>query len=172
MLWKVFMNFAIRPYVDTDRPSVVGAMIALQEHERAIHDTRLPGAICSEAYLDKLLKELPAQSGAMFVAEVAGKFAGLVAGLIVDEPWPVETRDSTRYGYVSDIFITPDARGTGLAKVLLDAIAAHLHQADPTLTRLRVNALAVNMVARRAYEKAGFTPYEVMYERRLGPASS
>jgi ribosomal protein S18 acetylase RimI-like enzyme len=90
-----------------------------------------------------------------------------VAGHIVDEPWPMETRDSTRYGYVSDIFIKPDVRSSGLAKSLLDAIAAHLHRADPTLTRLRVNVLAVNRIACRAYEKAGFTPYEVMYERLL-----
>ena len=78
-------------------------------------------------------------------------------------------RISTRYGYVSDIFIRPEARGSGLAQVLLDAIAAHLHAADPTLTRLRVNVLAVNAIARRSYEKAGFTPYEVMYERLIRP---
>ena len=81
----------------------------------------------------------------------------------------METRDSTRYGYVSDIFIRPEARGSGLAQTLLDAIAAHLHAADPTLTRLRVNVLAVNTIARRSYEKAGFTPYEVTYERMIAP---
>src|SRR5918995_285578 len=74
---------------------------------------------------------------------------------IHDTPWPMETRDSTRYGYVSDIFIKPEARGAGLAQALLDAIAAHLYAADPTLTRLRVNVLAVNAIARRSYEKAG-----------------
>ena len=68
---------------------------------------------------------------------------------------------------MSDIFIRPEARGTGLAKVLLDAIAAHLHTADPTLTRLRVNVLAVNRIACRAYERAGFVPYELMYERLI-----
>ena len=44
------------------------------------------------------------------------------------------------------------------------------HAADPTLTRLRVNVLAVNRIACRSYEKAGFTPYEVMYERLIRPA--
>jgi len=29
--------------------------------------------------------------------------------------------------------------------------------------------LAVNAIARRSYEKAGFTPYEVMYERLIRP---
>jgi ribosomal protein S18 acetylase RimI-like enzyme len=106
----------------------------------------------------------------MLIAEdAAGERLGLVAGHIVDQPWPMETPDSTRYGYVSDIFIKPPARGTRLARELLDAIADHLRKADPSLTRLRVNVLAVNRVACRAYEKAGFTPYEVMYERLIAP---
>ena len=166
------MNAAIRAFAEADRPAVIKALTTLQEHERALHDTRVPGSSCSAAYLDQLLEQLAAQSGAMLIAEAEGRFVGLVAGVIVDEPWPMETRDSTRYGYVTDIFLAPKARGTGLAQLLLHAIADHLHRADPTLTRLRINALAVNRIARRAYEKAGFTPYEVMYERRLGPARS
>ncbi len=133
------MDFVIRPYAPTDYDWVLQCEVELQEHERA-----------------------------MLIAENAeGQRVGLVAGHIVDEPWPMETRDSTRYGYVSDIFLKPGVRSSGLAKSLLDAIAAHLHRADPTLTRLRVNVLAVNRIACRAYEKAGFTPYEVMYERLL-----
>src|SRR5262245_47449031 len=140
------MKAAIRAYVEADRPTVIEALTALHEHERVLHDTRLPGASCSDAYLDQLLGRLVAQSGAMFIAEAEGRLVGLVAGLIVDEPWPTETRDSTRYGYVSDIFLAPAVRGAGLAQILLHAVADHLHRADPTLTRLRINALAVNRI--------------------------
>ena len=35
------------------------------------------------------------------------------------------------------------------------------------ISRLRINALANNMSARVSYERAGFGPYEVMYEKRL-----
>lgn len=115
-----------------------------------------------------LWRELAEGQGTMLIGEgVDGDRLGFVAGHIVDEPWPMETRDSTRYGYVSDIFVCPDVRGSGLAQTLLDAIAAHFLHVDPSLTRLRVNVLAVNAMARRAYEKAGFAPYEVMYERPL-----
>ncbi|WP_119303309.1 GNAT family N-acetyltransferase [Dongia deserti] len=167
------MDFVIRPYTPADRDWVLECEVALQEHERAIHDTRLPGLPHSRDYLALLWDVLAENNGIMLIAETAeGERVGLVAGHVVDEPWPVETRDSTRYGYVSDIYIRPEARSAGLAKALLDASAAHLHQSDPTLTRLRVNVLAVNTIACRAYEKAGFTPYEVMYERRLGPIRS
>jgi RimJ/RimL family protein N-acetyltransferase len=35
------------------------------------------------------------------------------------------------------------------------------------VNRVRINVLAANVMARRAYEKYGFEPYEVMYEKRL-----
>jgi ribosomal protein S18 acetylase RimI-like enzyme len=162
------MEFGIRPYAPADYDWVLQCEVDLQEHERALHDTRSPGLPHSRDYLATLWDVLAEKHGIMLIAEnAAGERLGLVAGYIVDEPWPMETRDSTRYGYVSDIFIKPEARGTGLAKVLLDAIADHLHRIAPDLTRLRINVLAVNRIARRAYEKAGFTAYEVTYERRL-----
>ncbi|HWA48820.1 MAG TPA: GNAT family N-acetyltransferase [Dongiaceae bacterium] len=164
------MSFVIRPYVPTDHDWVLQCEVELQEHERALHDTRLPGLPHTQEYLAMLWDTLAQDQGIMLIAEdAAGERLGLVAGHIVDQPWPMETRDSTRFGYVSDIFVKPQARGTGLAQALLDAVAAHLRQADPSLTRLRVNVLAVNRVACRAYEKAGFTPYEIMYERLLRP---
>ena len=166
------MEFLIRPYAEADAPFVLECLVALQEHERAIHDTRLPGLPHTRDYLALLFDVLAEKQGAMLIAEDAsGQRVGLVAGHIVDEHWPVETPDSTRYGYVSDIFIQPAARGSGLAQQLLGAIEDHLRRADPELKRLRVNGLAVNRVACRAYEKAGFTPYEVMYEKliRRGP---
>jgi ribosomal protein S18 acetylase RimI-like enzyme len=164
------MSYAIRPYRPADHDWVLQCEVDLQEHERAIHDTRLPGLPHTRDYLARLWDDLAEGQGIMLIAEDAqGERLGLVAGHIVDVPWPMETRDSTRYGYVSDIYIRPEARGSGLAQALLDAIEAHIRTADPTLTRLRVNVLAVNAIARRAYEKAGFTPYEVMYERLIRP---
>lgn len=165
------MDFVIRPYADADRPAVVDALIALQEHERAIHDTRLPGAGNTEAYFDKLLHDLAAQSGAFFVAEAAGTFAGLVAGFIERYDLDLETPDSCTYGYCSDIYVAPPFRGTGLAQMLLDVLERHLAARAP-ITRLRINVLAVNRIACRAYERAGFVPYETMYERliRRGPS--
>lgn len=158
------MDFLIRPYVEADRPAVVDALIGLQEHERAMHDTRLPGAGRTEIYFDKLLKELAARSGGIFVAEAGGRFAGVVTGLIESYDLDLETPDSCSYGYCSDIFVAPEFRGTRLVQMLLDIIERHLADRAP-ITRFRVNVLAVNRIACRAYERAGFVPYELMYER-------
>lgn len=53
----------IRPYRETDRAAVIAAEIDMQEYERTLHDTRLPGAGVMDAYLDRLLQEVAAQSG-------------------------------------------------------------------------------------------------------------
>ena len=160
------MDFTIRPYSEADRRAVIDALTALQEHERALHDTRLPGAGATEIYLDNLLEDLAAQSGAIFIAEADGKFAGLVTGLIETYEVILETRDSSVYGYCSDIYVAPEFRGSGLARRLLDAMERHLAARAP-ITRFRISVLAVNRIACRAYERAGFVPYEMMYERLI-----
>jgi len=160
------MDFVIRPYIEADRPAVIEALVGLQEHEHAMHDTRLPGSGPAAIYFDKLREELAARSGGIFVAEAAGKFAGVVTGLIESYDIGLETPDSCVYGYCSDIFVAPGFRGTGLAQMLLDVLERHLAAQAP-ITRFRINVLAVNRVACRAYERAGFVPYELMYERLI-----
>ena len=76
------MDFVICPYIEADRPAVIKALVGLLEHERAMHDTRLPGSGPTATYFDELREELAARSGGIFVAETAGKFAGVVTGLI------------------------------------------------------------------------------------------
>lgn len=161
------MTFQFRPYQPADYDWVFRCEVALQEHERVLSETRLPGLPHTHAYLEMLFDILARQHGLMLIAEHAGLPIGLVAGHVVDEPWPMETPDSTRYAYISDIFIVPEQRGTGLAAQLIDQMAAHFTRIGLGLTRLRINALADNGVACNAYAKSGFKPFEVMYERPL-----
>lgn len=166
------MTITIRPYQPADEAWLLACEVALQEHELAIHDPRLPQTRVqplphTHDYLKLLWESLNENQGALLIGEINGQRRGLVAGHVVHAPWPMETWDSSHYGYVSDIFVEPLARGSGLAQAMIDALAAHLHAVEPKLTRLRINVLAANEIARGAYEKAGFVPYEVMYERAL-----
>jgi ribosomal protein S18 acetylase RimI-like enzyme len=155
----------IRPYRESDRADVIAAEIDLQEHERTLHDTRLPGAAVMDAYFDRLQQEVAAQSGAILIAEDSGRFLGLVACVVAQDDVVQKTADSNVHGYITDIYVVPDGRGSGLAQARLQAAEAHL--APTGVSRVRINVLAVNAMARRAYEKYGFEPYEVMYEKRL-----
>jgi len=158
--------FVIRPYREADRAAVIAAEIDLQEYERALHDTRLPGAAVMEAYVDRLQQDVAAQIGAILIAEDGGRFLGLVACVVVQDDAVQETADSNIHGYITDIYVVPERRGSGLAQALLQAAETHL--APTGISRVRISVLAANAMARRAYEKHGFEPYEVMYEKRLG----
>ena len=93
----------IRPYRETDRAAVISAEIDLQEYERTLHDTRLPGAAVMEAYFDGLQQQVAAQSGAILVAEDDGRLLGLVACVVVHDDIVAETADSNVHGYITDI---------------------------------------------------------------------
>lgn len=156
----------IRPFEPRDRAAVLQALTDLQNYEVTLHDSRLPGETTMEHYLVELLRDLSDGSGTVFIAEAAGVFVGCVACLVVEEQSVQETPDSNRHGYVSDIFVDPRYRSQGVAQRLLAVAERHL--AATGVTRLRINVLANNTRARRAYERYGFAPYEVMFEKRIG----
>jgi ribosomal protein S18 acetylase RimI-like enzyme len=75
-----------------------------------------------------------------------------------------EMPDSNRVGYISDICV-PDFRGRRIVSQLLKGIEQHL--AGLGIARLRINSLAANKSARASYERAGFAPYEIVYEKTI-----
>jgi ribosomal protein S18 acetylase RimI-like enzyme len=157
----------VRPYRDGDRAEVIGALVGIQDHEAALTDTRLPGRQIAEPYFARLRGSVADHSGAMFVAEAGGRFAGFVACYVVEDDNLAETPDSNRFGYVSDVFVVAARRGRGIAQALLGVAERHL--AATGVTRLRVGVLAANRTACRAYENYGFALYEAVYEKRIVP---
>ena len=154
----------VRPSVRSDRPALRAAVIELQEHERRIHDTRLPGEAIADAYLAWMARKTRA-GGAVFVAEADGAFAGFAAGWVEEGASPAETPDSSRCGFISDVCVLPTFRRRGVAQRLLEKLEAHLALAG--VARVRLHVLAGNREALAAYERAGYAPYEVVYEKRL-----
>ena len=157
-------SLRIRPATAADRPDLRRAVVQLQDHERRLHDSRLPGEEVADAYLGRI-ESRAAQSGATLVAEMGGAFAGFVAGWIEESDAIIETPDSDRFAFVSDIFVAPEFRGRRVAGQLLGAIERSL--ARPGITRLRLCALAANDSATLAYRRDGFLPYEITYERPM-----
>jgi ribosomal protein S18 acetylase RimI-like enzyme len=107
--------------------------------------------------------------GAVFVAEVDGAFAGFAAGWVAENESLAETADSNRCGFVSDLCVLPAFRGQGVAQRLLAALEANLASAD--VSRIRLYVLAANEEARATYERAGYAPYEVVYEKPMSRLS-
>jgi ribosomal protein S18 acetylase RimI-like enzyme len=155
-------ELAIRSAMPTDWPHLRRAVIELQEHERRLHLTRLPGEQIADAYLTWMQQRV-AKDGAVLVAEIKGAFVGFVAGWIEEEDNIAETPDSNRFGYISDICVMPAYRGRRIASRLLYELEKHLGRAG--VRRLRIGSLAANRSAQASYQRAGFVPYEISYEK-------
>jgi ribosomal protein S18 acetylase RimI-like enzyme len=158
-------SIKIRPATTADRSHLREAIVELQNYERALHLTRLPGELVADAYLVWLQRQAETCNGAMLVAESDGAFAAFVVGWIEVADILTEAADSNRFGYVSDLCVMPAFRGRRIAEQLLTVLEQHFCQAG--LTRIRINALAANRSARVSYERAGYAPYEVLHEKVL-----
>src|SRR5271165_2839166 len=158
-------GLTIRPAMLADGPHLRAAIVELHEHERRLHNSRLPGEETADAYLAWMLAEAQG-GGAVLVAEIGGGFAGFAAGWIAEDNVIEETPDSNRYGYVSDVCVLPPFRGRRIASALLEALEARLRRGG--VARIRLSALAANAAARKVYERSGFKPYEVVYEKVVG----
>ena len=114
----------------------------------------------------RLLESLiSANDGELFVAEEDGAFVGYAAGFVLRDDNPAETEDSNVCGYINDVYVVPHRRGRGIASLLLQAVEDYLRAKG--MARLRINTLVDNELAKRAYIKNGFAPYEVMMEKLL-----
>lgn len=155
----------IRTYEPRDRADVIAAEADLQEYERNLHDTRIPGDVAAEPTFRLLENLISANDGELFVAEEGGAFVGYAAGFVLRDENPAETEDSNVCGYINDVYVVPHRRGRGIASLLLRAVEDFLRAKG--MARLRINTLVDNESAKRAYAKHGFEPYEVMMEKRL-----
>jgi ribosomal protein S18 acetylase RimI-like enzyme len=156
----------IRPAAASDRPQLRQAVVALQDYEHARHATRLPGEQIADAYLDWMQRQAEAD-GVVLVAERDGHVLGFVAGWIEHSDNIGETADSNRFGYICDICVMPDFRGQRIAAQLLAAIEQHFRRAG--IARLRICSLAVNTSAQASYQRSGFVPYEILFEKLIEP---
>jgi ribosomal protein S18 acetylase RimI-like enzyme len=112
----------IRPATPADLPDLRRGVVELQEHERRLHATRLPGEQIADVYIAWLQEQAENKSGVMMVAEIGGSFAGFAVGWIAQHHNIPETADANRFGYLSDICVMPSHRGQRIAHQLLAAI--------------------------------------------------
>ena len=161
------MDLQIRKYADQNRNVVIAGLVDLQNVEVLISDTRVPGSNEGAAvYLGSLLAAVEEKNGVFLCAHIDQELVGFVVCWIEPEENPNETPDSTTYGYISDAFVFEKYRGQGIFKQLNMAAEDHLRQ-FPEIKRIRINVLAKNEQALRAYRSAGYSDYEVMLEKKV-----
>ena len=138
------MSDLIRPVTPADLPRLRALLQALSDEDGGTYQ------VGSE----------PALAQALFAP------APLIFALIADQGMALYYPDfSTPRGepgvYIQDLYVTPKARGTGLARALLAAVMRHQGWGAQFMT---LGVSPENTTAIRFYAKTGFTPrgYEMM----------
>jgi len=160
-------DVTIRPATAADRPWLIAAMAAINDHERTLHDSRRPGIACSDAYLTQVETAIAEHGGGILIAVRGDVPLACITFRTVRDDNAAETEDSNVFGYVSDLFVAEQERGQRLAGRLLGEAERHFRAAG--LRRMRIGSLTANQQAVRAYARFGFDDYEVVLEKRLNP---
>lgn len=125
----------------------------------AFYQTSLPEAVYLSTFA-RLLGDDPQDFSAL-VAEVDGRLLGLTHYLFHRHAWKVEN-----VCYLQDLYVDPEARGTGLGRSLIEAVYARADVAgSPAVYWLTQD---FNTTARQLYDRvAKVTPF-IRYIRPLG----
>ena len=152
----------IRPATLADLETVVHLRIALLREHR---DNRVYGRLRADAVeraRTLYATQLVSPSEVVFLAERDRTAVGILRC--------VESQSSPllhppRYGYVSSVYVVPDARRAGVLRALLEAADDWCRRRG--LGEMRLHNAADNPVANAAWEALGFETVEVLRVRRL-----
>ncbi|MDP3263685.1 MAG: GNAT family N-acetyltransferase [Tabrizicola sp.] len=124
----------------------------------AFYDTSVPEAVYASTFA-RLLGDDPRDFNGL-IATIDGQPMGLAHFLFHRHGWKIE--DTC---YLQDLFVDPQARGTGLGRALIEAVYAAADAADaPSVYWLTQD---FNLAARQLYDRvAKVTPF-IRYNRPL-----
>ncbi len=146
---------------------LVAFWILLHRHQGAVA-TPIPGvpvrsdeasaAIVREMYRDWL----SGNEGFALLAEEDGRQVGYLVAFYEDDHF---MWDTGRIGHVDSFYVRPELRGRGVGRLLMDR--AYDLMGDAGARTVALEMVATNDLARRFYEREGFTTTFVQMHRQL-----
>ncbi|SNR28124.1 GNAT family N-acetyltransferase [Puniceibacterium sediminis] len=143
----------IRPLRATDKEQ----WSALWTDYLAFYETSRPAEI-HDLYFDRLMGDDPQDYSAL-VAEQKGKLVGLTHYLFHRHGWSVEN-----VCYLQDLYATPETRGTGVGRKLIEAVYAAADAAGAPGVYWMTQDF--NTTARQLYDRIGKLSPFIKYNRR------
>jgi ribosomal protein S18 acetylase RimI-like enzyme len=157
----------IVPFRPADQPLIAGFVAAIQEHERASVPELRPGSEIAASYADMLVETAAGKHGVILLAKAGGEAVGFVCAWVDADDDPLVAEDARMHAYLSDIYVVPEWRRRGVARLMLEAVETRMRGRG--CRRLRINAKAGNAAACACYEALGYRPYEVTFVKTLDP---
>lgn len=148
----------VRPATPADAPTIVDFIHGLAEYEKLSHEVTITEANLAAA----LFGDAP--RAFCEVAEIDGRPIGFALWFYTYSTF------EGRFGmYLEDIFVVPQARGTGAGKALMARLARRCR--DEGLQRLEWQVLDWNAPAIAFYDRLGATEGREWIPRRLSGAA-
>ena len=152
------MTLSIRPATAADLPLIASLIRDLADYEKLAHEVRFDEAVLGE----RLFGERPYAE--VLIGEVDGVAQGFA--LFFHNFSTFEGKPGV---YLEDLYVRPEARGAGLGKALLKALAQIALERD--CARLEWWVLDWNAPAIGFYEKLGARPMDEWTTMRVDGAA-
>ena len=160
------MSPVIRDATSDDALLLTAFLRDLQDAEAAICASRRPGhEVARWCYA-----ELQRDGAQVLLALDGGHPVGFIAGKLGVHEDELQLAAWRPHGHISDLYVEPAHRGTGVTQALLQAMIDRLHGLGAR--RIRIAALSANQPAIRAYLRFGFQPFSLAMDLELAPAGS
>lgn len=155
----------VREFAESDREALLTVVRELQSYEGAMFDRMKPPEDVGNWYIDVLKKQCDEDDGHILVAERDGAIIGYATIMTNVREDGSYDEVPYSYGYVGDLAVLPQARGSGAGKLLLDECDRRARAAGRRW--LRIGVLARNARAREVYGRFGFADLLVTMEKPL-----
>ena len=148
----------------SDEPAILSFINGLQDYEAGFEPDRRRDPDFAAQHWRELQHRCAEKHGIMLIAEDADKAVGWAFAyeqhgeLFIVEP-------ERRHGFLAEIFVSPEARGKGLGRALIEACEDWARGRGHKL--LTIGVLAKNPGAIRAYQTSGYAPYAITMRRYL-----
>ncbi|MFN2567947.1 MAG: N-acetyltransferase family protein [Gemmatimonadaceae bacterium] len=153
----------IRQASPDDLPTVVALRLSLlREHG----DHPIYGRLRADAAhraRELFATQLDSSNEVMFLAERGGQVVGILRCV---ESTGSPLLHPPRYGYVSSVFVTPNARRSGVLRALLERAVRWCE--DRGLEEMRLHSVAGDAVSEAAWDALGFEIVEYVRLKRIG----
>jgi GNAT superfamily N-acetyltransferase len=156
----------VRPGTEAELDEIAGLWQTMYAHQRD-QGMALPlRADAAELWKRQLTGRLDSPVSVVLVAPAVapgdGALAGFLAAQIKRLP-PHLAADRPRVGFISELFVRPDARRRGTGRALVEAAFDWFRRAD--VGSIELHVLVGNAGGRRFWEQLGFVP-ELLQMRR------
>ncbi|MSP82664.1 MAG: GNAT family N-acetyltransferase [Alphaproteobacteria bacterium] len=159
-------DLLIRTATNGDEPVLERFAAALQEFERPLDASLMSGVeMIAAGYVTEMLVEAATRGGLVLIAEIVGVPVGYAAAVVKDEDDATVRPEVRHYLYVTDAYVEPEHRGSGIVQALLARMEIRARELG--VNRMLINALAGNQAARAAYRRFGFRDYTVDMQKTL-----